>query len=156
MKAESEIHWDRRKIHKKLREGSSTQLDESEAADLKDSVLLSYFSVEREERKGEANSTRWFLFIDEFFNESWDGVSLKRQLLPYFSYFLEEFPLLKWGLSLYWIERITLAFGTEKFDTDNNEYKWESRCPPLVVSLPAQTKGKCPDHFQKRCVSHAS
>jgi hypothetical protein len=43
---------------------------ESEAADLKDLVILSYFSVEREERKGEANSTRWFLFIDEIFNES--------------------------------------------------------------------------------------
>ena len=53
-----------------LLQGSSTLLNESEAADLKDLVILSYFSVEREERKGEANSTRLFLFIDEIFNES--------------------------------------------------------------------------------------
>jgi hypothetical protein len=48
-----------------LLQGSSTLLHESEAADLKDLVILSYFSVEREEREGEANSTRLFLFIDK-------------------------------------------------------------------------------------------
>ena len=64
MKAESEIHWDHRKIHTKLGEGSSTQLDESEAADLQDSVLISYFSVEREERKGEAHGFWSFYWRD--------------------------------------------------------------------------------------------
>ena len=32
---------------------------------------------------------------------------------------------------------MTLAFGTDKFGTDNKESKLESRCPSLVVTLPA-------------------
>lgn len=61
-------------------------------------------------------------FIDEIFNESWDGVSVKSQLLPYFSSFLEELPRYtpKMGI-LALLNRITLAFGTDKFDTDNKE-----------------------------------
>jgi len=50
----------------------SSQFDEFEALDLKDLVFHSYFSIEREERKEEAKLTRWFLFIDKNFNESWD------------------------------------------------------------------------------------
>ena len=49
----------------------------------------------------------------------WDGVSVKSQLLPYFSDFWEEFaqytPL---GALL---NRNWELFGTDKFDTDNKE-----------------------------------
>lgn len=44
------------------------------------------------ERRGREKHTVFDPFIDEIFNESWDGVSLKSQLLPYFSDFLEEWP----------------------------------------------------------------
>ena len=51
----------------KLGEGSSTQLDESEAADLQDSVLI---SSQLKERRGREKRTVFDHFIDDIFNES--------------------------------------------------------------------------------------
>jgi len=92
-------------------------------------------------------------FIDAIFNESWDGVSVKSQLLPYFSYFLEEFAQYTpkiWILateSKEWLSRLE-QISSVRITKNRN---WRAGALPWL--LPSQPQRKSPDLLKKKDAS---
>lgn len=103
-----------------------------------------------EEGRSELDQVVFYHFIDDIFNESWDGVSVKSQIFSYFSYFLEEWPRYtpKMGIlallnrktkssqtrSTYFFWSFLSLVGTLRVQPLFSQ-RWQERIPHLSVSV---------------------